>query len=222
MNRSIDQNQTRSEDHVVNLGELAYQKIRQLILERELPSGAAVIEGRLAKQLNISRTPMREALVRLEGEDLLVRSGARSYSVRTVTIAEHLQAMQVREWLECKAVELAINKIRQKDIESIRKQIDALKNTNHQEPIHWQVDDALHMLCPRASGNIVLVKLIAQARVSNRLFELTDLDGRVDDDRIEHLSIIEALEEKNANAAKKALVKHFTNMKNYVIVKIGV
>lgn len=203
-----------------SLGELAYQRIRQLILERELPGGSAVIEGRLAKELNISRTPMREALVRLEGEGLLVRSGARSYSVRAVKASEHFQSMQVREWLECKAIDLAIDKVSIDDITELRVLIDELSDTSHQEPVHWKVDDRLHMLCPEASGNVVLVRLIAQARVSNRLFELMDPHGRVDNDREEHIAILDALEARDAEAAKKALVRHFQNIGDYVMARV--
>lgn len=203
-----------------NLGDRAYHTIRQLILERELPGGSVVVEGRLAVELNISRTPMREALVRLEGEGLLIRSGARSYSVRTVKASEHFQSMQVREWLECKSVDLAINKIPKEKIDDLRQTIEALRHKDHQEPVHWQVDDRLHMLCPEASGNHVLVRLIEQARVSSRLFELLDPIGRVEDDRREHLAILDALEAGDAKAAKQALSKHFRNIGNYVMKRV--
>jgi len=82
------------------LGELAYQTLRRMILHKALRSGGPVVEGRLAEELNISRTPMREALLRLEGEGLLARAGARSYSVRFVSAQEYFQAMKVRELLE--------------------------------------------------------------------------------------------------------------------------
>jgi DNA-binding GntR family transcriptional regulator len=208
------------ETNAGNLGVLAYQNIRRLILERELPGGSAVIEGRLAKELNISRTPMREALVRLEGEGLLVRSGARSYAVRTVRASEHFQSMQVREVLECKAIELAIGKIPQNEIDALRLKIDELKDTHHQEAVHWQVDDLLHMLCPRASGNQVLARLIAEARVANRLFEVADPFGRVREDREEHLVILDALEAGDAKAAKRALIKHFRNIESYAMLRL--
>lgn len=204
----------------VNLGDLAYQTIRQLILQRELPGGSAVVEGRLAQELQISRTPMREALVRLEGEGLLVRSGARFYSVRTVTVVEHFQSMQVREWLECKAIDLAIGKISIEKIADLRQRIENLKDTHHQEVVHWQVDDMLHSLCPAASGNAILEQHIAQARVINRLFELSDLVGRVEDDRHEHLLILDKLEQGDAEAAKKALSQHFRNIGDYVMKQV--
>ena len=75
-----------------NLAEQAYRNLRSLILERKIAPGAPVIEGRLAEDLRISRTPMREALVRLVGEGLLERADARSYSVRKVSPTEYFHA----------------------------------------------------------------------------------------------------------------------------------
>ena len=61
-----------------SLAEQTFQKLRALILDRELPGGASLNEVRLALQLGMSRTPIREALIRLVGEGLLVRADAPS------------------------------------------------------------------------------------------------------------------------------------------------
>src|SRR5207253_5790286 len=61
-----------------NLAEQAYRSLRSLILKRKIAPGAQVVEGRLAKDLRISRTPTSEALVRLVGAGLLERADARS------------------------------------------------------------------------------------------------------------------------------------------------
>src|ERR1043165_3211847 len=79
-----------------NLALQAYRSLRALILTRRIAPGAAVVEGRLAEELRISRTPMREALVRLVGDGLLERADARSYSVRRVSPTEYFQSMPGR------------------------------------------------------------------------------------------------------------------------------
>jgi DNA-binding GntR family transcriptional regulator len=136
------------------LDELAYQTLRRKILDKALRSGGPVVEGRLAEELNISRTPMREALLRLEGEGLLVRAGARSYSVRFVSVEEYFQAMKVRELLEAEAIGLAIGKIDKKLIQQLVKKIKAL-SSGQQEQAHWQIDDQVHTVIAGGSGNDV-------------------------------------------------------------------
>src|SRR5437764_737312 len=100
-----------------NLSEQAYRNLRELILVRRIAPGAPVVEGRLAEELKISRTPMREALVRLVGEGLLERADARSYSVRKVSATEYFQSMHVRETMETHAMDLAVDRIAPAEID---------------------------------------------------------------------------------------------------------
>ncbi len=94
-----------------NLTDRAYAVVRRLILQRELTGGEVLVEGRLAERLQMSRTPLREALLRLEGEGLLVRANARSYAVRRITASHYFQCLQVRERLESQAVSLSIGHV---------------------------------------------------------------------------------------------------------------
>ncbi|MFT9096681.1 MAG: GntR family transcriptional regulator, partial [Gluconobacter cerinus] len=94
-----------------NLAELAYTQIKRMILEKKLPSGMSVVEGRLADHLDISRTPVREALMRLAAEDLLVKQGSRSFAVRNVSATEFFQAVHIREILESEAIALSFERL---------------------------------------------------------------------------------------------------------------
>ncbi|ETN83298.1 transcriptional regulator, GntR family [Necator americanus] len=189
------------------LGELAYQTLRRMILDKALRSGGAVVEGRLAEELNISRTPMREALLRLEGEGLLVRAGARSYSVRFVSVQEYFQAMKVREMLEVEAVGLAVGKIEKKH--------------GQQEQAHWQVDDQIHTLMARAGGNDVLARTIDIVRTNSRLFELATPFNRIEEDRVEHLAILEACLAEDVELARNAMRTHLQNLRRFVIERLA-
>ena len=85
------------------LAEKAYLAVLNMIQERTIPSGQQIIELRLAKELGISRTPIRQALRLLEGEGLLQKSVGRSYIVRRFDLREYLQSLKVRELLESEA-----------------------------------------------------------------------------------------------------------------------
>ena len=202
------------------LGELAYQTLRRMILHKALRSGGPVVEGRLAEELNISRTPMREALLRLEGEGLLARAGARSYSVRFVGAQEYFQAMKVRELLEAEAIGLAIGKIDKKQIQQLIKKIKALRS-GQQEQEHWQIDDQLHTMMARASGNDVLARMIEVVRTNSRLFELSTPFNRIEEDRAEHLAILEAYAADDADAARNAVRTHLQNLRRFVVDRLS-
>jgi DNA-binding GntR family transcriptional regulator len=202
------------------LGELAYHTLRRMILDKALRSGGPVVEGRLAEELNISRTPMREALLRLEGEGLLVRAGARSYSVRFVSAQEYFQAMKVRELLEAEAIGLAIGKIDKKVVRQLIKKIKAL-SSGQQEQAHWQLDDQVHTMMARASGNEVLAHMIDLVRTNSRLFELVTPFNRIEDDRAEHLAILEAYLTDDAEASRAAVRQHLQNLRRFVLERLA-
>jgi DNA-binding GntR family transcriptional regulator len=202
------------------LGDLAYHTLRRMILDKALRSGGPVVEGRLAEELKISRTPMREALLRLEGEGLLVRAGARSYSVRFVSAQEYFQAMKVRELLEAEAIGLAIGKIEKKVIRQLIKKIKAL-GSGQQEQAHWQLDDQVHSMMARASGNDVLAHMIDLVRTNSRLFELVTPFNRIEEDRAEHLAILEAYLADDAEASRAAVRQHLQNLRRFVLDRLA-
>lgn len=202
------------------LGDLAYHALRRMILDKALRSGGPVVEGRLAEELNISRTPMREALLRLEGEGLLVRAGARSYSVRFVSAQEYFQAMKVRELLEAEAIGLAIGKIEKKVVQQLIKKIKAL-GSGQQEQTHWQLDDQVHSMMARASGNDVLAHMIDLVRTNSRLFELVTPFNRIEEDRAEHLAILEAYLADDAEASRAAVRQHLQNLRRFVLERLA-
>jgi len=203
-----------------NLGELAYQTLRRMILEKALRSGGPVVEGRLAEELKISRTPMREALLRLEGEGLLVHTGARSYSVRVVKVEEYFQAMKVRELLEAEAIGLAIGKIDKRLVQQLVKKLKSL-GSGQQEQAHWQIDDQVHTLMARGSGNEVLARTIAVVRTNSRLFELVTPFNRIEEDRAEHLAILDAYLSDDAEGARAAMRTHLLNLRRYVLDRLA-
>jgi len=83
-----------------SLADRAHDRLTRDILTRRLAGGETLVEGRLAETMGVSRTPMREALSRLEGEGLLVRQGSGGFAVRQVSVREFFHALRVRMMLE--------------------------------------------------------------------------------------------------------------------------
>jgi len=203
-----------------NLTDRAYAVVRRLILQRELSGGEVLVEGRLAERLHMSRTPLREALLRLEGEGLLVRANARSYAVRRITASHYFQCLQVRERLESQAVSLAMGRVPADEVTALRKNILAL-DSSQQGSSHWQADDEIHALFARASGNAMLAETIAHLRVLCRLFEVVDPFNRIEDDRTEHLAILDAYVAGKEKAAEDAVVAHLRNLGRYTLSRLS-
>ena len=203
-----------------NLAEQAYLDLRNRIMTRRLPAGQPLIEERLARSLDLSRTPLREALIRLLGEGLLVKFEGSSYAVRRITAVEYFQSMKVRLLLEPEAAARAAGQIAVSDAASLKTLITSLGKKKHQVEEHWAADDRLHGLIADASGNIVLARTIQSARTPARLFELTNPFQRVAVDCEEHLAILDAAVKGDAKAAARAMQRHLHNLEHEMRVMV--
>ena len=94
-----------------SLARRAYRAIRTMILSRRLTGGEILLEERLASELSISRTPVREALLLLQSEGLIEKQMNQPFRVRIVSNREYFQTMRLRELLEGEATAMATGKI---------------------------------------------------------------------------------------------------------------
>ncbi len=202
----------------INLSNLAYNSISEMIRSRKLRGGDTVVEARLAETLGISRTPLREALQRLEGEGLVVKGNGRSYLVRQVDLREYLHSLKVREILEAEAAALACGRISGADLARVRHEINELRQaTRYHTDAHWRSDDNLHGLYVDACGNEVLGQMIRSLRVTTRLFEIARLADRLEPDSAEHLAILDALEAEDTKAARKTVATHIRSLADFAL-----
>jgi len=199
-----------------SLAEQAYASLRTLILDRKISPGSPLQEGRLADDLRISRTPMREALVRLAGEGLLVRRDARSYAVRALGTKEYFDCMRAREVIECEAIALAVGKITDAEIDALEADLKALDSGDHDETDHWHFDDRFHQLISTASGNVVFPRLVEELRVNARLFRLHSPLHRQRENHEEHGEIIQALRARDPERARAAMREHLRSLQEDV------
>lgn len=206
----------------VNLANMAYRAIMDMILDRHIPSGEVIVEDRLANALSISRTPIREALVRLESEGLVRKEANRPYRVRQVSNREYFQSMRLREILEGEAIANAIDKLDPKRLQAIKTEMLRLR----EEPKirvedHWAADEELHTMIADGSGNAVMAEIIRELRVTTRMFELSGLPSRIRPDCEEHLTIIAALESGDPAKARAAMEQHIRSLATDVLNDIA-
>jgi DNA-binding GntR family transcriptional regulator len=201
-----------------SLAQRAYESIRAMILARALAGGEVVSEERLAADLSISRTPVREALLLLKSEGLLEKEVNRPFRVRIVSNREYFQSMRLRELLEGEAIAHAIGRIEPGTLAQVERDMLALEDDpSAPAEAHWAADEALHDMIADASGNAVMAQMIRDLRVTTRLFELSGLPSRFRPDTEEHLAIIRALKGGDPETARAAIKSHIRSLTDHVL-----
>jgi DNA-binding GntR family transcriptional regulator len=195
------------------LAALAYSAVSDMIRHRRLRGGHVIVEARLAEMLGVSRTPLREALQRLEGERLVQKGDGRNYVVRQVDIGEYIQSLKLRLLIEPQAAAEAAGKIPGRKLVEVRREItDLMGTTPHHTDAHWFSDDHLHNLIIDYCGNEVMARMLRDLRAATRLFEIGQLKEWLTPDSSEHLVIVDALQRSDAEAVRKAMASHIENL----------
>lgn len=197
-----------------NLATQAYAHLRSLILSRHILGGTGLAEGRLAVELNVSRTPMREALVRLAGEGLLEKTDEGVYRVRSVSIREFFDCMEVREVLECHAIERAIGVVRDGDLQALHDELKALPASSQDDLAHWQFDNRFHSFFATTARNQSLARAIQRERVVARLFRISSPFHRQAESDEEHIEIMDAVIRRDVKSAQAAMRRHLRNLQD--------
>jgi DNA-binding GntR family transcriptional regulator len=205
-----------------SLGDVAYDALLDRMLSQELPPGSLLQERVLGNSLQISRTPIREALARLEAEGFVTRHAGRLLIVREIPVQELMQIFHVRGMLEVEAVGLATHRIADDQLTMLRE----LFETQMNGPIpdggnHWDADNLLHGSIAEASGNGVLAEMVRGLRRKTRMFSLRRMPDRFLPGSAEHLAIIESLARRDEAAARRAMAVHLENSKLSILHILG-
>jgi DNA-binding GntR family transcriptional regulator len=192
-----------------------------MIKDRRLKGGEVIVEQRLADELGISRTPLREALQRLEGEGLVVKTANRSFVVRHVELKEYLHSLKVREVLEAEAASLAAGHVDPDALAAIRAESLAVERTEpYDTHAHWAADDLVHNLFIDSCGNAVMADILRHLRATTRLFEIARLADRLGPDSREHMAILDALQAGDAKASRRAVAAHIRSLFRFAVETI--
>ncbi|MCB1991734.1 MAG: GntR family transcriptional regulator, partial [Geminicoccaceae bacterium] len=157
----------------------AADTIREMILARRLEGGDILSEEKLAQLLQISRTPVREALFLLQSEGLIQKQVSQPFRVRLVSNKEYFQSMRLRELLEGEAVGMAIDRLEPAELDAREAEMESLRHDPAASAeAHWSADEALHGMIADACDNDVMGRMIRTLRVTTRLYELSGLPSR--------------------------------------------
>jgi DNA-binding GntR family transcriptional regulator len=194
-----------------NLREQIKDVILQRILDGEYPSGARIVETRIAQELGVSQAPVREALRDLEQLGCIVHEPFRGCSVRAFSADELLEAFPVRAALERLAIELAAPQITDAELERLAGQIRAMRPAGD---AHDQsaADVAFHETIVVATRNATLVDLWRRLQPHARTFISLSMPASQHGSLADrHEPILAALRRRDAAAAAAAMAAHLAD-----------
>lgn len=208
------------------LAQQAYEKILELILSGEAKPGEMLTERRLAETLDMSRTPIRDALLMLESEGLLKRHGSRGLQVKQMRIEDYMEVLQIRLLLEPEAARLAAGHVPAEPLADLRKRlqdlIDGAENgaSRPDRETVRAVDDGLHGAIADMAGNAHLAQIIHSLRRQTQIFDLRSIPERLTSTCREHLVLIDCLEQGKSKEAAEAMRAHLEHVRASIIRRL--
>jgi DNA-binding GntR family transcriptional regulator len=203
----------------------AYEQILDLILNGGAKPGELVNERRLADALKMSRTPVRDALLMLEGEGLLLRQGSRGLQVKQMRIEDFMDALQVRLLLEPPVARMATGKVPPERIRRVRDLITEVSEAERTGPadrgLVRDIDEGVHGMITDAIENQQLSSIILTMRRQTQMFDLRSMPERFADSCEEHLTILDALESGDGDRAAEAMTSHLVQVRNSIINRLS-
>lgn len=204
----------------------AYEQILDLILSGQAQPGVMVTERRLADTLNMSRTPIRDALLMLEGEGLLIRQGSRGLQVKQMRIEDYMDALQIRQLLEPEAARLAAGRMPVGELDELQALLNALigearhGSTKPERGAVRDIDDRLHGGIGDAAGNPQLAQIIRTLRRQTQIFDLRSVPERLEATCQEHLDIVGALRDGRGDDAAELMRRHIERVRDSIIRRL--
>ena len=187
-------------DNYKPLRDVVFENLRSAILEGKLKSGQRLMEVQLAEQLGVSRTPVREAIRKLELEGLVVMLPRKGAYVANISVKDLMDVLEIRASLEGLGASLAAERRTEEDIKNL-------------EEIEF------HECIFKAANNKKLEKMINSLWEQVQRFRITYVsDSNASLSLIdEHQSILNAIKEGNIADSKKFAIKHIEKAEQFML-----
>lgn len=203
------------------LQERAYGYVKAQIMNLDLKPGQYVTDSQVANELDISRTPVREALRRLEQEGLLVNQARRGWKVYTLSLEDIHEIFDIKEALEGMIARRAADCVNDELRSALQAAIERMQSASDaDDPVAWQGADAqLHQ---------VIFAMGANERATSIIQNLNDqwhrvrigfiaLQGRIERSNPEHEAIIRSILSGDGEEAERLMHIHLNNVRDELV-----
>ena len=199
------------------LTERVYRMLREDIVNLRMKPGDKISEVKLAEIYNVSRGPIRNAVQKLQQENLVVVKPQVGTIITPISFEKAGDILEIRLLLEPHAAEIAAKHIQEEDIEFLEKKFEELNSSEDREKL-FETDIALHHTIWRLCGNKEIPNIINGYRDEIQRIRLStiDLANRLVPTVTEMKKIFEALKARNPEGARESMYAHILNIKNAI------
>lgn len=206
------------------LRELAYAEIKRRIISCEFRPGEAINESQVGALLGLGRTPVHQALHRLEGDGLVSILPRKGVLVAPLSLNDVLDMIEVRLSNELLCITLAAERAHESDFRAMRDIVERSVGLLEQRDINglMALDLKFHTAISAASRNRVLAELLRNLHEKQARFWFLSLQDPVHLSNVyqEHLAVIDALEHRDIPAAREAIRQHIDEFRKNIIRSI--
>ena len=208
------------------LRDIVFENLREAILEGKLEPGQRLMEVQLAEQLGVSRTPVREAIRKLELEGLVIMLPRKGAYVANVSLKDIIDVLEIRASLEGLAALLATERIRDEELTKLKKiagEFEKMLINNEDIDVLLKKDVEFHECIFNATNNKKLVQLINSLWEQVYRFRVTyvsdvDMPSKIIE---EHKNIVDAISKGDPELAQKHAIEHIERAENFMMERAG-
>ncbi len=206
------------------LREIVFENLREAILEGRLEPGQRMMEIQLAEQLGVSRTPVREAIRKLELEGLVIMIPRKGAYVADVSIKDILEVLEIRAILEGLAASLAATRMSDEEIDELEMISYQFKKCYQKDDIEGMIekDVEFHDRIFNSARNEKLNHIVQGLREQIYRFRVTYISeyNKAKELVEEHENILEAISQRDAEKANEYALKHIENLGSHMMESV--
>jgi len=211
-----------------DLEERVYTELRRRIMARDLPVGAVLTLRQVAEALEVSATPVRDALRRLQNDGLVRDGGKQGVSVTGLGAKEIADLFGARIALEGYAARIAVRADESKVLAEMREIAAEFPETFEGDHyVNYErfqaLDVAFHLHIIAATNNARLASMYQALNVHLHLARIyqREVEQRAQANHREHMAIVEALADRDPEAMTSAVEDHIVNVRDHILSKLG-
>jgi DNA-binding GntR family transcriptional regulator len=211
-------------DEYLPLRDVVFNTLRKAILTGELKPGERLMEIHLADKLGVSRTPIREAIRKLELEGLVTMIPRRGAEVAQITEKSMNDVLEIRRAVDALCAELACDRITKEELENLKCACDVFAQAVATKDIQKiaEADVELHDIIVQATGNSRLVQLVNNLSEQMYRYRFEYIKDYTQHEKLveEHRIIYESIVKKDKQTASAAAKMHIDNQERTIIAQI--